>query len=170
MKKNLKLKNIILLQIFIVIFLKNLKLKTLKKLKKVPGLNKLENIAKKYIGSTDYKNASEKMRNILVKHVNLDLTEELEKIKENLEKFKVAPKNSTLLCIEGGSAGKKIGFLKEDVCFVGTDEEFNKLVDDEFEDAKTRRDYYVIDIVFVVVFVFVESFFLPLLVLFFLVS
>lgn len=59
----------------------SLKLKTLKTLKKVPGLNKLENIAKKYIGSTDYKNASEKMRNILVKHVNLDLTEELEKIK-----------------------------------------------------------------------------------------
>lgn len=59
----------------------SLKLKTLKKLKKVPGLNKLENIAKKYIGSTDYKNASEKMRNILVKHVNLDLTDELDKVK-----------------------------------------------------------------------------------------
>ena len=37
--------------------------------------------AKKYIGSTDYKNASEKMRNILVKHVNLDLTEDLDKVK-----------------------------------------------------------------------------------------
>ena len=59
----------------------SLKLKTLKKLKKIPGLNKLENIAKKYIGSTDYKNASEKMRNILVKHVNLDLTEDLDKVK-----------------------------------------------------------------------------------------
>ncbi len=59
----------------------SLKLKTLKKLKKVPGLNKLENIAKKYIGSTDYKNASEKMRNILVKHVNLDLSNELDKVK-----------------------------------------------------------------------------------------
>ena len=59
----------------------SLKLKTLKKLKKVPGLNKLEKVAKKYIGSTDYKNASDKMREILVKHVNLDLTSELDKVK-----------------------------------------------------------------------------------------
>lgn len=34
------------------------------------------------------------------------------------EKFKVAPKDSILLCIEGGSAGKKIGLLTEDVTFV----------------------------------------------------
>lgn len=33
-------------------------------------------------------------------------------------KYKVAPSNSTLLCIEGGSAGKKITFTTEDVCFV----------------------------------------------------
>lgn len=32
--------------------------------------------------------------------------------------FKIAPKNSTLLCIEGGSAGKKIAITNEDVCFV----------------------------------------------------
>ncbi|MDH5796528.1 MAG: restriction endonuclease subunit S, partial [Anaplasmataceae bacterium] len=32
--------------------------------------------------------------------------------------YKVAPKNSSLLCIEGGSAGKKSAFLQEDVCFV----------------------------------------------------
>ena len=32
--------------------------------------------------------------------------------------YKVAPKYSTLLCIEGGSAGRKIGFLTHDVCFV----------------------------------------------------
>lgn len=32
-------------------------------------------------------------------------------------KFKIAKKNSTLLCIEGGSAGKKIGIVSEDVCF-----------------------------------------------------
>lgn len=34
------------------------------------------------------------------------------------EKFKIAPKNTTLLCIEGGSAGRKIGFVTQDVCFV----------------------------------------------------
>ena len=31
--------------------------------------------------------------------------------------FKIAKNNSILLCIEGGSAGRKIGLLKEDVCF-----------------------------------------------------
>lgn len=34
------------------------------------------------------------------------------------EGFKVAPKYSILLCIEGGSAGRKIGFITQDVCFV----------------------------------------------------
>lgn len=32
--------------------------------------------------------------------------------------FKIAPKYSTLLCIEGGSAGRKVGFITQDVCFV----------------------------------------------------
>ena len=31
--------------------------------------------------------------------------------------FKIAKKNTTLICIEGGSAGRKIGFLNQDVCF-----------------------------------------------------
>ena len=34
------------------------------------------------------------------------------------DNFKIAPQNSTLLCIEGGSAGRKIGFVTQDVCFV----------------------------------------------------
>ena len=58
----------------------SLKTKTLKQLKKIPGLKKLENFAKKHIGSTDYRNASPIMRQILVDHVNLDLTEEVSKI------------------------------------------------------------------------------------------
>ena len=29
--------------------------------------------------------------------------------------FKLAPRGSTLVCSEGGSAGRKVGFLKEDV-------------------------------------------------------
>ena len=57
------------------------KTKVLKGLKKVPILNKLEPYAKKHLGSTDYKNASEMMRKVLVNHVNLDLTDELSKIK-----------------------------------------------------------------------------------------
>ena len=52
-----------------------MKVKVLKSLKKVPGLNKLEGFAKKHIGSTDYRNASETMRKILVNTVNEDLTD-----------------------------------------------------------------------------------------------
>lgn len=59
----------------------SLKTRMLKKLKKVPGLNKLEGFAKKHIGSTDYRNASPLMREILVNTVNLDITEEVKKIK-----------------------------------------------------------------------------------------
>ena len=32
--------------------------------------------------------------------------------------YKIALKNNTIICIEGGNAGRKIGFLKNDVCFV----------------------------------------------------
>lgn len=59
----------------------SLKTKLLKKAKKVPGLNKLEGFAKKHMGSEDYRNASEMMRNILVGTVNLDITDDVKKIK-----------------------------------------------------------------------------------------
>ena len=36
----------------------------------------------------------------------------------NEEKFKVAKARSSLLCIEGGSAGRKVGIVDRDVCFV----------------------------------------------------
>lgn len=58
-----------------------LKMKILKAMKKVPLLGKLADRAKKYFGSTDYKNASVMMRKVLVKHVNLDVTEDAKKIK-----------------------------------------------------------------------------------------
>jgi type I restriction enzyme S subunit len=31
--------------------------------------------------------------------------------------FKIAPKNTVLICAEGGSAGRKIGFTNQEVCF-----------------------------------------------------
>lgn len=34
-----------------------------------------------------------------------------------LEEFKIAPNGSVLMCMEGGSAGRKIGILEQDVCF-----------------------------------------------------
>ena len=58
----------------------SLKTKALKQIKKVPGINVFENFAKKHIGSTDYKNASPMMRQILVATVNLDITEYVKKI------------------------------------------------------------------------------------------
>lgn len=57
------------------------KTKFLKMAKKIPGMNNLAEIAKKYVGSTDYKNASPMMREILVSTVNLDISDEVEKIK-----------------------------------------------------------------------------------------
>ncbi len=59
----------------------SLKVKILKKLAKLPILNKVAEKMKKNMGSTDYKNASPKMRAILVKHINTDATENCKKIK-----------------------------------------------------------------------------------------
>ena len=39
------------------------------------------------------------------------------KIPENETKFRIAPANKILLCIEGGSAGRKIAFTNKEVCF-----------------------------------------------------
>ena len=58
----------------------SMKTKILKFAKKIPGLNKLENFAKKHIGSADYKNASGVMREILVNSVNQDIREDIKKI------------------------------------------------------------------------------------------
>jgi len=59
----------------------SLKVKFLKFMKKVPVINKLEGFAKKHIGSTDYRSASDMMRKILVNTVNLDITEDVKNIK-----------------------------------------------------------------------------------------
>ena len=58
----------------------SLKVRILKRLAKVPGLKNMAGYFKKKMGSTDYKNASPMMRDILVKHVNTDATENLKKI------------------------------------------------------------------------------------------
>ncbi len=59
----------------------SLKVKILKKIKSLPGMEKLAEKAKKHMGSTDYRNASPIMREILVKHVNTDITDLVKKIK-----------------------------------------------------------------------------------------
>ena len=52
------------------------------------------------------------------------------------ENFKVAPKDITLLCIEDGSAGKKIDFTDQPVCFV------NKLCTFVSQKINSRRIYF----------------------------
>jgi type I restriction enzyme, S subunit len=53
--------------------------------------------------------------------------------------FKIAKKNTILLCIEGGSAGRKIGYLDRDVCFV------NKLCNIEpISEVNNRFLYYTL--------------------------
>lgn len=59
----------------------SLKVRFLKKLKNVPGLKGIAEKMKKRLGSTDYRNASPIMRDILVKHVNTSLIEDAKKIK-----------------------------------------------------------------------------------------
>ena len=59
----------------------SLKTKILKKIAKIKFLEPVVNLAKKHMGSTDYRNASEMMRKILVHTVNLDVTEDIKKIK-----------------------------------------------------------------------------------------
>jgi pimeloyl-ACP methyl ester carboxylesterase len=59
----------------------SLKVKLLKKAATIPWLSNIAEKMKKHLGSTDYKNASPIMREILVKHVNTDLTEAAKLIK-----------------------------------------------------------------------------------------
>ena len=58
------------------------------------------------------------------------------KVPFNEQKFKKAYKNSVLMCIEGGSAGKKITFLDKEVCFVNKLCSFNIII------ANPRYIYY----------------------------
>ena len=71
--------------------------------------------AKKYIGLSDGYNY------IATKDISFNHTVNYDngvKIPYGEPKFKIAYKGDPLLCIEGGSAGRKIAILSEDVCFV----------------------------------------------------
>ena len=57
------------------------KTKVYKAIKKIKLLTPLANYMKNKIGSTDYKNSSETMRGVLVQTVNLDIDEDVKKIK-----------------------------------------------------------------------------------------
>ncbi|HEM3717362.1 TPA: restriction endonuclease subunit S [Streptococcus suis] len=77
---------------------------------------------------------------IATKDVNFDGSIDYDngiKIPEDyLSKFKISPANSVLLCLEGGSAGRKIGLLEQEVCFG------NKLCSLSFYTGENKFLYY----------------------------
>ena len=67
-----------------------------------------------------YTNVKEGWFYIGTKDVNFDQTINYDngiKIPFEKDNFRIAPKNTVLMCIEGGSAGRKIAFTNQDVCF-----------------------------------------------------
>ena len=72
------------------------------------------------IKNTKYTGLKEGYNYIGTKDVNFDNTINYKngvKIPFNENKFRNAYKNNTLICVEGGSAGRKVAKLSEDVCF-----------------------------------------------------
>ena len=59
----------------------SMKSKVLKSIKKLPMMDKIGEKMKSHMGSTDYRNASPIMREILVNHVNTDIYDKLDDIK-----------------------------------------------------------------------------------------
>ncbi len=59
---------------------KSMKESILKSAKKLPGIGRFQEFAKRHIGSTDYKQSSPMMRDILVKVVNQDLSNQAKRI------------------------------------------------------------------------------------------
>lgn len=96
---------------------KSIKEQMLKKAKKLPGMDKIGEFAKKYIGSTDYRNATPVMRETLVNVVNENLEEYAKKIScptlliwgtldteapiEDAEKLEAVLKDGALIKLEG---------------------------------------------------------------------
>jgi len=82
------------------------KVKVLKFFAKIPGLKSLANYFKTKMGSTDYKNAKPIMRDILVKHVNTDATENCKKI--NVPTIIIWGTNDTTVGIENAYEIEKL--------------------------------------------------------------
>jgi len=94
------------------------------KIKKVKFINDIyngdslnENFKKKFESQN-----LEELPYISSKDINVDYsTIEYEnglRIPRGLSQYKVAPTSSSLICIEGGSAGRKIAYTEKNVCFV----------------------------------------------------
>lgn len=108
---------------------KTLKTKVLKWLKKLPLLNIFSELAKKYIGSNDYKKADGIMREILVNTVNNDISLDLQKINvptvfifgtndeavslNEAKKMEELVKDSALIIQEGGTHYAYLEFISQ---------------------------------------------------------
>lgn len=109
------------------------------------AVQRVKNLADVYTGNSIkddqkefYEDPTEAIPYIATKDIDVTLqTIDFENgmyVKINDDSFKRAPSQSTLLCIEGGSAGKKIAFIEQDVCFVNklcclhSNTEFNKFL------------------------------------------
>lgn len=106
-----------------------------------------EQIANLYTGNSinerekelKYTGLSEGYNYIATKDIGFDYEIEYEngiKIPYEETRFKKARKGVSLLCIEGGSAGRKLGFLQEEVCFV------NKLCCFDFHGLVDKLYFY----------------------------
>lgn len=106
-----------------------------------------EQIANLYTGNSinerekelKYTGLSEGYNYIATKDIGFDYEIEYEngiKIPYEETRFKKARKGASLLCIEGGSAGRKSGFLQEEVCFV------NKLCCFDFHGLVDKLYFY----------------------------
>ena len=97
---------------------KGWKLKTLKDVGKIFNGNSINPKIKK----EKYLNQPEGLPYIATKDISYDSSINYDngvKIPSSKkELFRIAPKNSVLMCAEGGSAGRKIGLINQDVCFV----------------------------------------------------
>lgn len=91
------------------------------------GVRKLGNISKLYIGNSikdnqkdNYVDSKDAVPYIATKDISFDNSVNYENgmyIKRNDINFNRAYKDSTLICIEGGSAGRKIVKIEREVCF-----------------------------------------------------
>lgn len=93
------------------------------------SIQKFKYVASLYTGNSikdsekdNYTDAKNARPYIATKHIEVDNNKiDYENglyVKYNDTSFRIAKRGSTLMCIEGGSAGKKKGFLTQDVSFV----------------------------------------------------
>jgi type I restriction enzyme, S subunit len=96
---------------------KNWEIKKLREIGKIFNGNSINEKVKR----DKYTDVNEGLSFIATKDISFENTIDYDNgikipLKEK-QKFKIAPRNTVLICAEGGSAGRKIAFTNQDVCF-----------------------------------------------------